>query len=39
MNKLVLEKINIPKVKAYPEYEFKPITIGHACENIEKMGI
>jgi len=32
---LVLEKkINIPKERAYPEYQFKP---KHACVNLEKM--
>jgi len=34
--KLVLEK-NIPKERVYPEYQSKPIIIGHACVNLEKM--
>jgi len=33
-NKLVLEKKNIPKERAYPEYPFKPIIIGHPCVNL-----
>jgi len=37
INKLVLEK---KKVRAHPEYQFKPIIIGgHGCVNLEKMEI
>jgi len=34
MHKLVLEKINVRKERAYPEYQFKPIITG-----LEKMEI
>jgi len=29
----------MPKERAYPEYQFKPTLIGHACVNLEKMEI
>jgi len=28
------KKINVPKERAYTEYQFKPIIIGHACVNL-----
>jgi len=29
--------MNIPKERAYPEYQFKPIIIEHGCVKLEKM--